>query len=273
MSNVATIGTTKTFVVTWASNWMGYNYFFIDAVQQATIELHEHQKYIFDLSQPGSAHPFRLSTLANGGGAQNGSGTLPASDYTTGVDYSVTDKLILNVQPGAPSTLYYYCTLHSGMGGQINISPTAELIVSGDVSVSSNLEVSNINFTGALTQNGTTFSSGGASPWTTTGNDLSYTTGAVGLGTNTPSVRLHITPVPVSGGPILSSPLAEWGSLQEALYTVSSQSSTNCVVLGVADDSNGNIYLAGYYHADSTWNLGNSITLPSTNSNKKWFYN
>ena len=142
------------------------------------------------------------------------------------------------------------------------VTANKALLAAGNIDVTGD-----INFTGALTQNGATFGGSGSSPWTTTGNDLSYTTGAVGLGTNTPSVRLHITPVPVTGGPTLSSPAAQWGSLQEVIYTDMNGTATYLKTNGVAVDSNGNIYAVGYYRADSTWNLGNSITLPSTGTN------
>ena len=131
ISNAATLGTTKEFVVT-ASGGVYY----IDGVQQDSLELHEHQTYLFDLTGPSSTHPFRLSTTSDG---THGGG----SEYTTGTDYtSVANHLKFTVPPGAPSTLYYYCTIHSGMGGSMSISPTAELIVSGRVVASGNVEAS-----------------------------------------------------------------------------------------------------------------------------------
>ena len=146
VSNVATMGTTKTFVVT-VSN----NYFHIDGVDRPALELHEHQTYIFDVSSlSGSGHGFALSETVQG---THGGGI----EYTDGVDHSVANKLILTVQTGAPD-LYYYCTTsgHTTMG---NTSPckvysTAELVVSGRVDVSGNVDVdSNINVLGNVYAN------------------------------------------------------------------------------------------------------------------------
>ena len=138
LSNVATIGTTKTFVVTVASTGSG-NKYFIDGEQQATIELHENQTYIFDLSSSTlSTHPFVFQTTNANDGTTNG------TNYETGITntgtYASDQKRTFVVTAGAPTTLYYYCTAHSGMGGQISISPTAELIVSGRVVASGNVE-------------------------------------------------------------------------------------------------------------------------------------
>ena len=138
LSNVATMGTTKTFVVTVASTGSG-NKYFIDDDQQATIELHENQTYIFDLSSSTlSTHPFVFQeTNAN-------DGTTGGTNYETGITntgtYASDQKRTFVVSAGAPTTLYYYCTAHSGMGGQISIAPTAELIVSGRVVASGNVE-------------------------------------------------------------------------------------------------------------------------------------
>jgi hypothetical protein len=61
---------------------------------------------------------------------------------------------------------------------------------SGDVEVASNLTVSNINFTGTFNQNGAEFEGG---PWTRSGDDITYTTGNVGIGTDDPVYPLHIS--------------------------------------------------------------------------------
>ena len=65
-------------------------------------------------------HPLKLSTTSDG---THNSG----SEYTTGVTYVGTpgssgSYTQIVVDSNTPSTLYYYCTNHSGMGGTINIS-------------------------------------------------------------------------------------------------------------------------------------------------------
>jgi hypothetical protein len=95
----------------------GSNKYFIGGVQQPTLELSEGSTYIF--SYP-SAHPFALSTTSNG---THGGGV----EYTTGVTRdSGANTLTIVVASGAP-TLYYYCTIHSNMGGQAN-TPVATSI-------------------------------------------------------------------------------------------------------------------------------------------------
>jgi len=146
VSNVATMGTTKTFVVT-----ANGGYFYIDGVDRPALELHEHQTYIFDVSSlSAGGHVFRLSTTVQG---THGGG----SEYTDGVDLSVANKLILTVQTGAPD-LYYYCTTsgHSSMGNTqpCKVYSTAELIVSGRIVTSGNVDVmSNVNVVGNVYAN------------------------------------------------------------------------------------------------------------------------
>lgn len=89
--------------------------YFIDGVQQATLTLYEGTTYTFNLN--ASSHPFRFSTTAS-------------PSYTDYTDDSVThhpaaagNPATVTITPTSttPSTLYYYCTIHNGMGGQINV--------------------------------------------------------------------------------------------------------------------------------------------------------
>ena len=75
--------------------------------------------YVFDQTASTNAtHPLKISTTADG---THGGG----SEYTTGVTVSGTPgtdgktTIVINAQ--TPTTLYYYCSRHTGMGGQINI--------------------------------------------------------------------------------------------------------------------------------------------------------
>ena len=105
------------YTVTVAS-YSGANYFYIDGSRAATLNLSEGSAYRFDQSDnSNSNHPLRISITSDG---THGGG----SAYTTGVTTSGTPGSSgaytqITVASGAP-TLYYYCTNHSGMGGQIN---------------------------------------------------------------------------------------------------------------------------------------------------------
>ena len=105
-----------TFTVTVAN--AGGNKYFIDGVQQQTVNLLEGFTYKFDQADSSnSGHPLRFSTTSNG---SHGGG----SEYTTGVTTSGTPGSSgaytqIVVAADAP-TLYYYCTAHSNMGGQAN---------------------------------------------------------------------------------------------------------------------------------------------------------
>jgi len=106
-----------TYTVTVAS-YYGANKYYINGVRQDTVSLTEGSTFRFDQSDSSnSGHPLRFSTTS--GGTHSG-----GSQYTTGVTTSGTPGSSgaytqITVASGAP-TLYYYCTNHSGMGGQAN---------------------------------------------------------------------------------------------------------------------------------------------------------
>ena len=112
----------KTYTVKVVSD-SGNKYRFDDfGTSAVTLDLAEGGTYIFDQSDSSnSGHPLRFSTTSDG---THGSG----SEYTTGVTTSGTPgssgaKTTIVVAASAP-TLYYYCTQHSGMGGQANTNST-----------------------------------------------------------------------------------------------------------------------------------------------------
>ncbi len=95
------------------------NKYYIDTGGPApTISMTEETTYRFDQSDSSnSGHPLRFSTTS--GGSHGG-----GSEYTTGVTTNGTPGSSgayteITVAVDAP-TLYYYCTSHSGMGGQLN---------------------------------------------------------------------------------------------------------------------------------------------------------
>jgi len=108
---------TRTFTVTVVSTGSG-NKYFIDGVRQATLNLAENGTYKFDQSDSSNGnHPLRFSTTSDG--THSG-----GDEYTIGVTTNGTPGQAgaytqIVVAASAP-TLYYYCTNHSGMGGQAN---------------------------------------------------------------------------------------------------------------------------------------------------------
>tara|TARA_R100001480_G_scaffold153389_2_gene156443 strand:- start:355 stop:1167 length:813 start_codon:yes stop_codon:yes gene_type:complete len=113
-----TINTNYTEYAVTVASYSGANRYYIDGVVYPTLNLSEGSIYRFDQSDSSnSGHPLRFSTTSNG---SHGGGT----EYTTGVTTNGTPGSSgaytqITVAVGAP-TLYYYCTNHSGMGGQAN---------------------------------------------------------------------------------------------------------------------------------------------------------
>ncbi len=83
--------------------------YYVDGIQQGTVTLYRGFTYTFDLTSSTLAyHPFTIGTSAEG------------NEYTNGVS-TTSGVLTFTVPLDAPSSLYYYCDVHSGMGGGINI--------------------------------------------------------------------------------------------------------------------------------------------------------
>ncbi|QBP06151.1 hypothetical protein [Synechococcus phage S-B68] len=119
-----------------------------------TLDLAEGSTYRFDQSDSSnSGHPLRFSTTSDG---THGAG----SEYTTGVTTVGTPGTEgayteITVAASAP-TLYYYCSVHSGMGGQANTN-TTQGASNFDGSITSTVKASDdngfsvVSYTGNLT--------------------------------------------------------------------------------------------------------------------------
>jgi len=110
--------TASTIVTVASAGYGGGNKYYFDGTEAPTVNLSEGSTYLFDQSHSSnSGHPLRFSTTSDG---IHNSGV----QYTTGVTTVGTPGNAgaytqIVVASGAP-TLYYYCTNHSGMGGQAN---------------------------------------------------------------------------------------------------------------------------------------------------------
>jgi hypothetical protein len=103
-------------------------------VENKTIDFNHGGIHTLDLSHSTfSGHNFKLSTTSDGTHTSGG------TEYTTGVVATGTPgsagaKLVYTPTVSAngnydPLTLYYYCSNHSGMGGQINVAVVSQYLV------------------------------------------------------------------------------------------------------------------------------------------------
>ena len=91
------------------------NVYVIDGVQNKSVTLEAGKTYKF--VHP-SGHPLRFSTTSNG---THGGGV----EYTAGVTTSTAGETLIEVTATTPVTLYYFCTIHSGMGGTISVGDSS----------------------------------------------------------------------------------------------------------------------------------------------------
>ena len=91
--------------------------YYLDGSSNPSLKLKRGNIYYFNATDSTtSSHPLLLSTNSSGGNT-NG-------EYNNGVTNNQTTNgtLTFQVPSDAPSTLYYVCGNHSGMGGEIAIS-------------------------------------------------------------------------------------------------------------------------------------------------------
>lgn len=106
------VGEAVTIEVSVAANNNGAgNVYVINNTQNSTLGFVHGNTYT--LNHP-NAHPLRFSTTpdgTHGGGVEYGEG-VTLNDGST----------VIEVTANTPATLYYYCSIHAGMGGQINVT-------------------------------------------------------------------------------------------------------------------------------------------------------
>jgi hypothetical protein len=119
----------------------GGNKYVLDGTTQQLALLTPSVTYRFDQSDSSnSGHPLLLSTTSNG---THGGG----SAFTTGVTAVGTPGNAgaytqVKLEQDAPDTLYYYCSSHSGMGGEVDVRATVSSL--SDLSVTSTAAELNI---------------------------------------------------------------------------------------------------------------------------------
>ena len=119
----------------------GGNKYALDGTVQQLALLTPSVTYRFDQSDSSnSGHPLLLSTTSNG---THGGG----SAFTTGVTAVGTPGSAgaytqVKLEQDAPDTLYYYCSSHSGMGGEIDVRATVSSL--SDLGVTSTAAELNI---------------------------------------------------------------------------------------------------------------------------------
>ena len=102
---------TETIAVSIETNSNGSgNVYVIDGTQKKSLTLQVGTTYTFTHSD---SHPLRFSETADG---THGGGT----EYTTGVTTS-SGETVIQFNDSTPSTLYYYCDIHAGMGAEITV--------------------------------------------------------------------------------------------------------------------------------------------------------
>jgi len=89
------------------------NVYVIDGVQNKSLTLNVGTTYYF--LHPVDTHPLRFSTTSDG---THGDGV----EYTNWVTYG-NQRTTIEINAGTPSTLYYYCDIHPGMGSDITVNP------------------------------------------------------------------------------------------------------------------------------------------------------
>ena len=109
--------------------------YYIDGIQRPSMSFVPGLTYRFDTTITSGSHPFKLSTSQNG-----------PTEYVNGVT-SGSNYIQIEINYDTPELLYYYCTLHGGMGNAINVLKIDKLLTSVSSSFDSRYVIS-----GSITQ-------------------------------------------------------------------------------------------------------------------------
>jgi len=139
------IYTSKTFKVTVKST-SGGNKYLIDGKQQYGLNLvKDRNLFTFDQSDStNTGHPFRFSLTPNG---THGGGTqYTVNVQTVGTPGNPGAYTQIFVENDGPTTLYYYCTVHSGMGSVVNFQPVIRTrVISPNINGDGNLVLTGVS--------------------------------------------------------------------------------------------------------------------------------
>ena len=193
------------------------------------------QRYIFKVNASG--HPFQLR-VANGGAA-----------YSDGVtnNGAQSGNVVINVQHDAPAQLYYQCTSHGGMVGNIYIVGGPQ-VISGVVTATT--------FVGNLTGNVTGTASGNAVLTGSTNDQLVTVTGANAI-TGESGLTYNGTTLSVTGNLNQSGS----GNIVHYLNTGNNSGDNSTIAFGDSADAD-----AGYINYDHGTNALQIRTNGGSNS-------
>ena len=119
---ISVIGSSVTYTTDGSSGVAaGGNKYFIDGIQQSTLELSRNSIYTFDLSDPSTgSHPFKFSSTTDG--THGGGSEYTSFVYANGSQGTPGAYVRIYIDGSTPSPLGYYCSAHSGMGADFTIA-------------------------------------------------------------------------------------------------------------------------------------------------------
>jgi len=251
----------------------GNKYRFDDfGTSAVTLDLQEGGTYIFNMDDSSNAnHPFSIGTGANATVYTSGityfldGVSKTYAQYTSGFALASTRRLHFTVPTSAP-VLYYWCSVHSGMGGQIN----------------TNVNHGSSNFLGSIqsTVSANTFSGMSIVTYTGTGGDQTFGHGLSGADMVIVKCRSHNSTlwavthkdVPASKYLNLESTIGETDS--ESMWNSTHPSSTVVSIGGSSHTStNGRTYVAYCFQSIESYSkIGSAIGNGADNGKGTFVY-